>query len=147
MKENDIQFVFIDDDIDEHYLLRKDFTRYAPTIDLLCFESWDAFQQFMHENNDILKKRTVMLLDLNMPGVSGYDVIERVRQDERYKMLPIVVYSTSKSEQDVKRGYELGANSFITKPTDREEAAQLTKSLAQYWTRCVQLPSAEVDIG
>ena len=141
MSKEAVQFLFLDDDVDEHYLFKADFKRCAPDAELECFLSWEAFKQFLEKAEYKLKKRSVMLLDLNMPEISGYDVIERVRSDSRLDALPIIVYTTSGAECDVQRSYQLGANSFVTKPRDRDQAEFVTRVLTEYWSNCVKVPS------
>lgn len=139
MSETELQFLFLDDDIDEHYLFRSDLKRTAPFAALECFESWDQLEQFI-QSKSFQSKPSVLLLDLNMPAVSGHEVIKRIRTDQRFNTLPIVVFTTSRSDEDVQRSYALGANSFITKPSDRDEAKSITTQLANYWAHCVKLP-------
>lgn len=141
MSAKDVQFLFIDDDVDEHYLFKGDLNRYAPDADLQCFDSWATFETYLAESNYKLHKRTVVLLDLNMPEISGYEVIERIRSDRRLDALPIIVYSTSGADADIQKSYQLGANSFVTKPHDRDQAEFVTRVLAEYWSNCAKLPS------
>ncbi len=75
----------------------------------------------------------VMLLDLKLPKISGLEVLERVRADERTQLLPIVILTSSKEEQDLIRGYKLGANSYIRKPVDFNEFAEAVRQLGVYW--------------
>ena len=141
MNANDVQFLFIDDDVDEHYLFKGDLKRYAPDADLQCFDSWATFETYLKEFDYKLHKPTVVLLDLNMPEISGYEVIERIRSDIRVNTLPIIIYSTSGAEADIQKSYQLGANSFVTKPHDRDKAEFVTRVLAEYWSNCAKLPS------
>lgn len=75
----------------------------------------------------------VMVLDLNMPKIGGLEVLRRVRSDERLKLLPIVILSTSKQESDIITSYNLGANSYIKKPVDFDNFAQAVVTLGLYW--------------
>jgi CheY-like chemotaxis protein len=83
----------------------------------------------------------LMLLDLNMPKLDGRQVLQQVRQDARLRRLPIVVLTTSKQEEDIIRSYDLGCNSFITKPVDLTEFMRTVKGLGSYWFELVTLPS------
>lgn len=140
MSAKQIQFILIDDDVDEHYLFEQDCKRHAPYVSLRCFDSWFKFNAFVDAQSNSALNKSVVFLDLNMPDVSGHQVIEKMRADERFKYIPIVVYSTSRSQADIRLSYALGANSFVSKPADREEAKRLTLSLADYWATCVELP-------
>lgn len=75
----------------------------------------------------------VMVLDLNMPKVGGLDVLRKVRSDERLKLLPTVILTTSKQESDIITSYNLGANSYIKKPVDFDNFAQAVVTLGLYW--------------
>ncbi|MCE5313495.1 MAG: response regulator [Armatimonadota bacterium] len=75
----------------------------------------------------------VVLLDLKLPRVDGMEVLRRVRADERTKLLPIVVLTSSKEEEDVIRSYSLGANSYVRKPVDFNEFVEAVSRLGLYW--------------
>jgi len=76
---------------------------------------------------------TVVLLDINLPRVSGLDVLERVRADPRTRLLPVVLLTSSDEERDRLRGYNKGANSFVRKPLDFSEFAETVSRLGIYW--------------
>jgi CheY-like chemotaxis protein len=75
----------------------------------------------------------VVLLDLKLPKVSGLEVLERIRGDDRTHLLPVVILTSSDEEQDLIRGYKLGANSYVRKPVDFVEFTQAAKQLGLYW--------------
>jgi two-component system response regulator len=74
-----------------------------------------------------------MLLDLKLPGVPGLEVLRRVRADPRTRRLPVVILTTSKQEQDLSAGYDLGVNSYIRKPVDFAQFAKAVETLGFYW--------------
>ncbi len=76
---------------------------------------------------------TVMLLDLNLPKVSGLEVLRRVRADERTKLLPVVVLTGSREDEDILRSYSLGANAYVRKPVDFAEFMKATETLGLFW--------------
>jgi CheY-like chemotaxis protein len=76
---------------------------------------------------------TVVLLDINLPRVSGLEVLERLRADPRTRLLPIVILTSSDEERDRLRSYETGANSFVRKPLDFAEFAETVARLGIYW--------------
>ena len=76
---------------------------------------------------------TVVLLDVNLPRVSGLEVLERLRADPRTRLLPIVILTSSDEERDRWRSYETGANSFVRKPLDFTEFAETVARLGIYW--------------
>jgi two-component system response regulator len=94
-----------------------------------------------HAGRDPAEMPQVVLLDLNLPKVSGLQVLERVRADERTRLLPVVVLTTSNEEVDVVRSYRLGANSYIRKPVDFEQFAEAVRQLCMYWLVLNENPS------
>jgi CheY-like chemotaxis protein len=76
---------------------------------------------------------SVVLLDLNLPKLSGLEVLRQLRGDERTRRLPVVVLTTSKEEKDVIGSYELGANSYVRKPVDFAQFLDAAKQLGLYW--------------
>jgi DNA-binding response OmpR family regulator len=75
----------------------------------------------------------VVLLDLKLPKVNGMEVLHRIRSDERTRLLPVVILTSSDEERDVIEGYSLGANSYVRKPVDFVEFTQAAKQLGLYW--------------
>ncbi len=82
----------------------------------------------------------IILLDLNMPRMDGRTALKEIRADPELRKIPIVVLTTSKSEEDILRTYDLGVNSFITKPVTFDGLVQVVQVLNQYWIEIVALP-------
>lgn len=87
----------------------------------------------------------LILLDLNLPKKSGREVLEEIKEDPGLKSIPIVILTTSTSEQDVLRSYLLHANCFITKPVDLDGFLAVVKSIDNFWLSVVKLPN-EVEL-
>lgn len=87
----------------------------------------------MYAERDINLKPTVVLLDLKLPRVDGLEVLRRLRGDERTKLLPVVVLTTSSEEQDMLSSYSLGCNSYIRKPVDFMQFSEAIRQLGMYW--------------
>jgi two-component system, chemotaxis family, response regulator Rcp1 len=85
----------------------------------------------------------LILLDLNLPRKDGRQVLKEIKSDDSLKCIPVVVLTTSKSEEDVLRAYELHANCYITKPVDFNRFMEVVKSIESFWLTVVTLPEAE----
>jgi len=83
----------------------------------------------------------LLLLDLNLPRVDGREVLEQIRADSKLRRMAVVVLTTSRQEEDILRSYELGCNSFITKPVDINQFMQVIQALERYWFQIVVLPA------
>jgi len=75
----------------------------------------------------------VILLDFRLPKIDGLEVLQRIRADERTKLLPVVILTTSKEEADIINGYKLGANSYVRKPVDFIQFSEAVKNLGLFW--------------
>jgi two-component system, chemotaxis family, response regulator Rcp1 len=82
----------------------------------------------------------IILLDLNLPKKDGREVLHSIKNDERFKQIPVVVLTTSEAEEDVLRSYELHANCYITKPVDLDKFIMVVQSIDRFWLTVVTLP-------
>ena len=82
----------------------------------------------------------IIFLDLNLPKVDGREVLRKIKRDEQLKTIPVIVMSSSQREDDVKRAYELGANTYISKSVIFEEVRDAIDLIKTYWSSVAQLP-------
>lgn len=87
----------------------------------------------IHAGRDLNIMPQIILLDLKLPKVDGFEVLRRVRSSEITKLLPVVILTTSNEDQDRIRGYDLGANSFVRKPVEFEKFIEAVRQLGLYW--------------
>jgi two-component system response regulator len=95
-----------------------------------------------HEGRDIRDLPQVVFLDLKLPKIDGLEVLKRIRADPRTKLLPVVILTSSKEEQDLIAGYSFGANSYIRKPVDFIQFAEAARQLKLYWLVLNEQPPA-----
>ena len=86
-----------------------------------------------YAGRDLRVMPTITLLDLKLPKVDGLEVLRRLRADDRTKLLPVVILTSSREEQDLLNGYRLGANSYIRKPVDFSQFTEAVRELGLYW--------------
>lgn len=86
---------------------------------------------------------SLVLLDLNLPRIDGHEVLRRLRADPRTKLMPVVVLTSSKEDEDIARSYELGANAYVRKPVDFTEFVAAAKTLGFFWPLLNESPPAK----
>lgn len=86
-------------------------------------------------------KPALILLDLNLPGISGREILKQVKTNDNLKSIPVIVFTTSDSEKDIDECYQHGANSYITKPVDLDKFREVIETIKSYWLNIVALPS------
>jgi CheY-like chemotaxis protein len=91
---------------------------------------------------DAAPRPGLILLDLNMPKKNGRESLKEIKADPQLRQIPIIVLTTSKAQEDIFRTYDLGVNSFITKPVSFTELVEVMKTLTKYWFEIVKLPEA-----
>jgi len=102
---------------------------------------------FLHKEGkySFAPRPDLILLDLNLPKKDGREVLEEIKQDPALKIIPVVILTSSKSEQDVLQSYKLHANCYITKPVDFEQFKNVVLSIDEFWFTVVTLPPGEND--
>ena len=97
--------------------------------------------EFTSRSND---NPAVMLLDLKLPKVSGLEVLQQIKSDERLKTIPVVVLTSSHEEKDMIRSYQLGVNAYVVKPVDFHEFVNAVKELGVFWAVINQPPPGSI---
>lgn len=131
-----------EDNPDHAYLTKEAFQEARLRVELHHVETGDECLAFLrrHPPFEDAPRPDLILLDIHMPRMDGYEVMEAINADEDLRSLTVVVLSTSDDLIDVERMYQLRCNSFLTKPVDFAQFADLVRKLAGYWFELVVLP-------
>ena len=93
------------------------------------------------------RRPDLILLDLNLPGMDGREVLEQIKTDPELMIIPVVVLTTSRAEEDVLRAYRLHTNCYITKPVDLDQFIRVVQTLEKFWLTIVKLPTQSGETG
>jgi CheY-like chemotaxis protein len=134
-----------DDDADDRLLVREALAEAGVPHDLRFTEDGRALLEYLKHvgafaNAKDAPRPELILLDLNMPLKDGREVLREIRSDDSLRRIPVVIFTTSKADTDIRQMYDLGANSFITKPAAFADLVRLMKRLAEYWFETVHVP-------
>lgn len=135
-----------DDDEDDRLLTSEAIEESQLNGVLHCVGDGEELMQYLQrsgayaQSDESAPRPDLILLDLNMPRKDGREALREIKADANLRSIPVVVLTTSKAEEDVLRTYDLGVNSFITKPVTYDELVNVMSTLNSYWAQTVQLP-------
>lgn len=104
-------------------------------------EALDLLRQ--QDENIETSRPDIILLDLNLPGMTGLEVLEEIKQDSDLRSIPVIILTSSEAEEDIVKSYEEYANAYLTKPINVDEFIELAKFLGEFWIRMVELPDRD----
>ncbi|UQN08627.1 response regulator [Deinococcus sp. QL22] len=128
-----LQISVVDDNISDLMLAEEVFTSFSDQVTITTYQSGKAVLQAMRPADAILPD--VLLLDINMPQMNGFDVLKAMKADERLKLIPVVMLTSSAVAQDVTQAYSLFASSYVVKSVDFENFIEQIESLVAFWTK------------
>lgn len=140
-----ITILMADDDEDDLMLTRDAFLENRLGNELKFVRNGEELMDYLFHRGEYSADNAplpdLILLDLNMPKKDGREALKEIKSDNRLKQIPVVILTTSKAEEDIMKSYELGVNSFITKPVTFNDMIRITKALGDYWFEIVRLPN------
>lgn len=135
-----VNLLLIEDSPADTYLIRHTLQSYFRNITIYEANTGeDGLQQLadVYNEGEIIH---ILLLDLNLPGIDGFDVANHIKTHPRYSSIPIVVLTSSTNQYDIDRIYKLHANCYITKPVTLDKFVETLKLLGEFWIDLVHLP-------
>jgi CheY-like chemotaxis protein len=139
----EIFILIAEDDADDRFLLQAAFEENGFKDRLYFVENGVEAIDYLNSIKQKEKENSLprfILLDLNMPKKDGREVLKELKQDAELKKIPVVIFSTTNNEQEMRRCYELGANSYITKPNSFESLLKTVAALRSYWMHTASIP-------
>jgi CheY-like chemotaxis protein len=141
-----IVILMADDDADDRLLTQDAMTDARVINDLHFVTNGEELMDYLYRRGRYADMATsprpgLILLDLNMPKKDGREALQEIKADPNLRRIPVVILTTSKAEEDIYRSYDLGANSFITKPVTFESLVELMRVMGRYWIEFVELSS------
>jgi two-component system, response regulator len=131
---NDKTILLVEDNPDDEALTLRALTKNNIMNKVtVAHDGQQALDYFFAEGASANPLPAMVLLDLKLPKVDGLEVLRRIRADQRTRLQPIVILTSSKEEQDIVSGYRLGANSYIRKPVDFDQFVDAIRQLGLYW--------------
>ena len=133
-----------EDDADDRFLLRSAFEENGYKDKLEFVENGVEMIEYLRSLAEKKEKGALprfVLLDLNMPKKDGREVLKEIKQSPDLSKIPIIIFSTTNNEQEMRRCYELGANSYITKPNSFESLIKTVAALRSYWVQTTAMTS------
>jgi two-component system response regulator len=139
---DEIFILIAEDDADDRFLLQSAFEENGYSDTLHFVENGVEVLDFLYTltTGDGAKIPRFILLDLNMPKKDGREVLKEIKQHPALKKIPVIIFSTTNNEQEMRRCYELGANSYITKPNSFESLIKTVSALRSYWITTTSIP-------
>lgn len=144
-----VTILMADDDEDDYLLAREALVESRLANNLHLVKNGEELMDYLYRRGRYIReidspRPGLILLDLNMPKKDGREALREIKADPQLRQIPIVILTTSKTEEDVYQTYDLGANSFITKPVTFSSLVEVMKLLGRYWFEMVELPLKQV---
>lgn len=137
-----IDVLLVEDNPGDVRLTEEAFEEGSINNELYVASTGEEAMDFLYQRGEYEEspRPHLVLLDLNLPGKDGHEVLEDIREDDHLQRIPVIVLTSSKAEEDVVRSYELSTNAYLTKPIGPDEFMELVRSFEQFWFTMVKLP-------
>ena len=140
---NSIEILLIEDSPSDANLTMQSLQQAKITNRLHWVEEGEAAMDFLYQRGEYINapRPDLIVLDLNLPGMDGREILADVKADPDLRRIPVVVLTTSSNEEDVFRSYDLNANCYVTKPFNVQQFIQVVQLISDFWLTAVKLPT------
>ena len=140
-----VNILIAEDDPDDRLLIKEAIEEAQIDHPVKFFSDGLDLLDYLHARGEYAGRRAdilpvLLLLDLNMPRMDGREALKQIKQDPQLRRIPVVILTTSDSQEEIQRAYDLGANSFVVKPLSFDSLVEAMRSLSEYWLGTVALP-------
>ena len=143
--KREVVILIADDDADDRLMAQEALAENRLTNEIRFVVDGEDLMNYLHcrgkySGEGSAPRPGIILLDLNMPKKDGREALAEIKSDPDLRQIPVIVLTTSKAEEDILRTYDLGVNSFITKPVSFLSLVEVMRSLTKYWFEIIELP-------
>ena len=148
-KRKSLSVLVADDDDDDRGFIKKAWAKSRVANDLRFVEDGEELTEYLNHTGRYsdpasAPRPAIILLDLNMPKKDGREALREIKANPELRQIPVIVLTTSQADEDICRSYDLGANSYITKPVTFAALVDVLHVLGKYWIEIVDLPPERV---
>ena len=140
-----LEILICEDNLGDVYMITNTLQNSAKQYKINNVTDGEAAIDYLHQTGEYaeagVSRPDLILLDLNLPKKHGFEVLAEIKNDPKFKTIPVIVLTSSKSEQDITRSYELFGSCFVTKPFGFNEFSNAIKNIEKFWLELVELPS------
>ena len=136
--------LIIDDDQEDAFAFKWAFNQAIAGVEIIHYDDPAEAMKFLSSKDQAEELPTLVLLDVNMPGADGFEVLSSIRKSNTVAHVPVLMFSNSDAQQEVRRAYAEGANAHLVKPASMHDLRQMISAMVQFWLRHATLPELAV---
>jgi two-component system response regulator len=136
-KNSEFTILMVDDDIDDQNFVKMAVNKFSSGIKINFVDNGMLAIDFLNRQEN----PNLIILDLNMPQKNGKEVLNYIKTNDKLKQIPVLIYTTTNSPEEINKVYRLGANSFLTKPRDFKDVTSAIGLICSYWSNTMSLPN------
>ena len=139
-----LDVLYVEDNPDDADVFSRAISKLEDRLSFRILDNGNEAVQFLHRKNQYESQSApvpkVILLDLNLPGISGHEILQLLRAHERTRYIPVIVMSTSDHRNDIKKALDLGANAYVTKPVGYSRVVATLQHIFNFWLKQPKIP-------